>query len=269
MPSGALIWRKMQRSPTMRGASGAPRSSIKSSARDLAQWVRFQLNEGMVDGKRLISADALKETWKPQTVITEAATADDNPETSINTYGLGWRVQDYRGQLLVSHGGALNLYRAQVALLPQQKAGIVVLTNTNRGYGIIALRNALLDAFIGKERRDWNAHFLTREKTLDNRSLVTKQERETKRHKDTKPSRELSAYAGTYSNASYGPLSVSVDKDRLVVDWTRLRIPLVHHHYDTFAAVIDEEDIDELVTFTLGPDGDVKSVKLFGEEFAK
>ena len=250
-------------------ASLGPAGSIKSSARDLAQWVRFQLNEGMIDGKRLLSADALKETWKPQTVINETSTSDDNPVTNINTYGLGWRVQDYRGQMLVSHGGALNLYRAQVALLPQHKAGVVVLTNTNRGYGIIALRNAILDALIGKEKRDWNAHFLAREQSLDERSLESKQENEGKRHKNTKPSRELASYAGKYNSEAYGPLTVTVDNDRLVIDWTRLRLPLVHHHYDTFAAVLDEEDIDELVTFTLGSDGEVKSVLIFGQVFVK
>src|SRR5262249_8294870 len=31
-----------------------PAGSILSNARDMAQWLRFQLNDGMVDGKRLV-----------------------------------------------------------------------------------------------------------------------------------------------------------------------------------------------------------------------
>src|SRR5712691_6503084 len=33
----------------------APAGSIKSSARDMAQWVRLQLNDGTIDGKRIVS----------------------------------------------------------------------------------------------------------------------------------------------------------------------------------------------------------------------
>src|SRR5687767_7332654 len=82
-------------------ASLGPAGAIKSSARDLAQWVRFQLAGGAIDGKRLLSEKALEETWKPHTVLpVSSETAEDNPVTNINTYGLGWRVQDYRGEML-------------------------------------------------------------------------------------------------------------------------------------------------------------------------
>ncbi len=36
--------------------------SIKASVRDLSRWLRFQLAEGVHDGRRLVSADALHET---------------------------------------------------------------------------------------------------------------------------------------------------------------------------------------------------------------
>ena len=257
--------------PTHAYESLGPAGSIKSSARDLAQWVRFQLAGGSIDGRRLLSAEALKETWEPHTVLpVTSGSREDNPETHINTYGLGWRVQDYRGELLVSHGGALNFHRAQVALLPDLNAGVVVLTNANRGYGIIALRNALLDHLIGKDTRDWNAHFLAREKKLDDESAKSKKDREAKRHRDTTPSRALSAYAGTYSNPAYGDVEVTVSGgDNLVASWQRLRMPLAHYHYDTFSAVVEEEDVDERITFTLGPDGDVRALSLFGEEFVR
>ena len=256
--------------PTHAYESLGPAGSIKSSARDLAQWVRFQLAGGTIDGRRLLSEKALKETWKPHTVLPASSESlEDNPETHINTYGLGWRVQDYRGELLVSHGGALNFHRAQVAFLPELNAGVVVLTNVNRGYGIIGLRNALLDHLIGEETRDWNAYFLEREKKLDDESAKSKKEREAKRHRDTRPSRALSAYAGTYSNPAYGDVEVSLAGDDLVLSWQRLRMPLTHYHYDTFSAVDEAEDVDERITFTLGSDGEVRALALFGEQFTK
>jgi CubicO group peptidase (beta-lactamase class C family) len=242
-----------------------PAGTIKSSARDLAQWVRFHLADGTIDGKRLVSPEALSETKKPQVVLS--TDRDDYPETNISTYGLGWRVQDYRGELLVWHSGSLNFFRAQVALLPKARAGVVLLTNMNRGYGIIALRNGLLDALIGEGTRDWNAYFLAHEEKLEANAKKSKAEKDAKRVKDTKPSRSLDAYAGTYSGPAYGDGRVDLVDGQLVLTWHRLRLPLTHYHFDTFTATNKVEEIDEQVTFALGADGQVKSLSVFGEEF--
>ncbi len=247
-----------------------PAGSIKSSARDMAQWLRFQLANGTIDGKRLMSPEALNETKTPQMVLPDTeSTRLDNPETNINAYGLGWRIQDYRGELLVSHGGALNRFRAQVNLLPKHRAGFVILSNSARGYGVIALRNSLADVLTGEKPRDWNAYYLGREKKEVTDAEKSKSERETKRRQGTRPSREIDAYAGIYSSDGYGELRISVENGALIARWQRLQIPLTHYHFDTFAAVVPEEDIDELVTFRLNAEGDVASFGLFGQEFKK
>ncbi|HSP34930.1 MAG TPA: serine hydrolase, partial [Thermoanaerobaculia bacterium] len=246
----------------------APAGTIKSSAHDMAQWVRFQLNDGAIDGKKLVSAAALNETKKPQTLLdTDETTQAENPESNINTYAMAWRVQDYRGTLLVSHGGALNGFRAQVDLLPKQKAGFVVLVNVGRGYATIAMRNALLDMLLGVPASDWNAYYLALDAKSRADELKHKQERDAKLHKDTMPSRELAAYAGTYDNPAEGPAVVTVEGDHLVLTFGRLRLPMTHYQFDTFEVVSDEEELDELVPFALGTGGEVKSLTLFGDEF--
>ncbi len=248
----------------------APAGAIKSSARDMAQWVRFQLADGVIDGKRLVSADTLNETKSPQTIVPLTGdTKDENPETNLSAYGMAWRVQDYRGELLVSHGGALNGFRTQVDLLPHQHSGFVVLSNLGRGLAVIAMRNALADMLTGKPQRDWNAYYLAVDAKSRDDEQAKKLAAQARRHRDTRPSHELAAYAGTYENAGYGPVVVSVEGDHLAVQYGRLHIPLTHYHFDTFSAVDAEEDIDELIVFTLGADGDVKTLTLFGEEFAK
>ncbi len=248
----------------------APAGDIKSSARDMAQWIRFQLNDGVVDGKRLVSVESLNETKTPQTIVPLTGDAkDESPESNLSAYGMAWRIQDYRGELLVSHGGALNGFRSQVDLLPHQHSGFVVLINLGRGLATIAMRNALADLLLAKPVRDWNAYYLA----LDAKSRADDQAKklaeDVRRHKDTHPSHDLSAYAGTYENAGYGPTVVSLDGNRLTLQYGRLTIPLTHYHYDTFSAVDPEEDIDEQIVFSLGADGDVKRLTLFGEEFAK
>lgn len=262
---GAVVPESMQPYESL-----APAGDIKSSARDMAQWIRFQLGDGTIDGKKLVSPEALGETRTPQMLLqNDETTRGENPETSINTYAMGWRVQDYRGALLVSHGGALNGFRTQVDLLPKQKAGLVVLANIGRGYAVIALRNALLDMLLSAPATDWNAYYLALDAKSRADELKKKQERDAKRHQGTKPSRELAAYAGTYENPAYGPAVVSVVGDHLVLTYGRLTMPMTHYHFDTFSVVNEEEEIDDLVPFALGTDGEVTKLTLFGEEFAK
>jgi CubicO group peptidase (beta-lactamase class C family) len=248
----------------------APAGQIKSCVRDMAQWLRFQLAGGTIDGKKLISADALEETHKPQTVIRmEGITKEANPETNLEAYGLGWVVQDYRGQLLVSHGGAINGFRSQVALLPKQNAGVVVLENVGRGLAAIALRNEIMDQLLGAPPRDWNQLMLDVDRKSDAEDATKKKEREAKRRLNTTPSRDLQSYAGMYTSPAYGTATVTNDARGLTLHWYRLNVPLTHFNYDTFTASLPEEDLDEQVQFALGTDGEVKTMMLFGEEFTK
>src|ERR1043166_2222558 len=143
---------------------------IKSNARDMAQWLRFQLADGELEGKRLISAEALNETKTPQFVLKPDA--DVEPETNVKSYAMGWNVQDSRGDLLIAHAGAINGYRTQVALLPKEHAGIVVMINAGRGYAGLAIRNAIADMILGRGTRDWDAAFLAADKKGDEKALA-------------------------------------------------------------------------------------------------
>ena len=107
------------------------------------------------------------------------------------------------------------------------------------------------------------------EKTGDERAEKAKADREAKRVKDTHPSRDLAGYAGTYHDAAYGDATVALENGALVFRWQRLTIPLAHYNYDTFLAVSEPDDVDETVQFTLGSDGSVKSMSIFGQELAR
>jgi len=98
----------------------APAGAINSTARDMAQWLRLQLGRGEIDGKRLISDAALNETW------TKHSTASPGMD-----YGLGWFLRDWRGKKLVEHGGNIDGFAAQVALLPDENLGFALLTNVS------------------------------------------------------------------------------------------------------------------------------------------
>ncbi len=117
-----------------------PAGAITSNAIDMAQWLRFQLGRGEVNGQRLISEENLAATWTGQIQL--------GPGVS---YGLGWFVREWHGQPLIEHGGNVGGFAAQVAFLPDSQLGYVLLTNvrvTPLQIGSIAI---VFDTLLG----DW------------------------------------------------------------------------------------------------------------------
>lgn len=248
----------------------APAGTIKSCASDMAEWLRFQLANGSIDGKRLLSEDALQETKTAQIALPfDALTRESAPESNLLSYAMGWNVQDYRGTLMNQHAGALNGFRTQVMLLPKLHAGIVVLTNANRARAAIAIRNTIADRLIGAGARDWNAYELELDRKGDERAAKHRAEVEAKRNDNEKPTHELAAYAGTYHDMAHGDAMIAFENGALVFKWQQLSIPLVHSNYDTFTAIDENADVDETVRFRLDDDGNVAAMTVFGEEFLK
>src|SRR3989442_14485381 len=126
----------------------------------MAQWLRLQLGTGAYRGARLISPAGMKEMHAPQTLIPLGCITERlRPSTHFLAYGLGWSLADYRGRKLVSHGGAIDGFRALVGLVPEERLGVVVLSNG--GELGRALTNALflrvVDAYLGGAPTDWSA----------------------------------------------------------------------------------------------------------------
>jgi CubicO group peptidase (beta-lactamase class C family) len=237
-----------------------PAGSMASSARDLANWVRFQLAGGTFGGKRLVSSEVLEETHTPQNIIRlEGQAKAMNPDTLLMSYGLAWVIQDYRGRLQVSHAGAIDGFRAHLTLLPKEGVGIVLLNNRHQTWMNLAISNTLVDLLLGLPKKDWNAYLKGEVQKQD----ATAQERQRKRDEDrqysTHPSRELGAYVGTYEEPAYGTAEVSLENGTLVLHWSTFTLPLRHFHFDTFVA---ESALlnNPRVTFKLGTDGEVATM---------
>jgi len=98
----------------------APAGSINSSARDMAQWLRFVLNGGTAGGKRLVSEKNYDEWLKPQMKIA-----------GTSSYGFGWFLQTWNGFKVVQHGGNIDGFNSMVAMFPEKKLGFVLLTNVS------------------------------------------------------------------------------------------------------------------------------------------
>jgi CubicO group peptidase (beta-lactamase class C family) len=98
----------------------AAAGAINSNARDMAQWLRLMLGGGAFEGKRLVSENSFAELVKPQMKIGG----------NVN-YGLGWMLREWHGHKVAEHGGNIDGFNAQVALMPDQRLGFVMLTNVS------------------------------------------------------------------------------------------------------------------------------------------
>jgi CubicO group peptidase (beta-lactamase class C family) len=238
-----------------------PAGSMHASARDLAEWVRFQLGDGTFAGKPLVSKESLEETHSPQFVIPLKGQArDQNPDTFQMSYGMAWVVQDYQGRLLVSHAGQVDGFRAHITLVPRDRLGIVLLNNLDRTYMNLAISNAIVDRLLELPRRDWNAFLRAERKKAADDARARYQDWLSTRKVGTSPSAPLEKFVGAYSDPAYDTARITLENGRLIWKWSTFSSPLTHFHLDTF--VLENEILGfPRVEFSV-KDGVVASMKV-------
>ncbi|MCP5070920.1 MAG: serine hydrolase [bacterium] len=106
---------------TMHAAGG-----IVSTAADLARWLIVNLNEGEIDGRVALAAEAVSEAHR-----AHATTDRDYDRFHRTGYGLGWYHSDFEGELLIHHFGGIDGYHAHVSFMPEHDMGVAALMNTD------------------------------------------------------------------------------------------------------------------------------------------
>ena len=243
----------------------APAGSINSNVQDMAQWIRVNLGDGVYQKQRLISSSAIKEMQTPQTIVRlEGPRASLYPEAHFLSYGLGWFLSDYRGRKLVEHGGAIDGMRAEVAMLPEEKLGLVILTNLNGTTLPQALMFKILDIYLNAPGRDWSSEMMKTERNLEAVAKAAEKKAEGERVTGTSPSLALEKYAGTFQSDMYGETKVSFENQKLVVRFgPNFTGDLSHWHYDTFRVTWrDQVQGKAFVTFRLNRQGKADVVNI-------
>ena len=129
-----------ERAPSINMDGIAPAGGVYSNVLDMAQWIRLQLGEGEIGGKRLISSELIQETWTPQIEIGNGV-----------SYGLGWMLREVEGRKVIEHGGMIPGFSAQVSLMPEENLGYVMLMNQ----GESPLGAASVDWVFGVMLEEW------------------------------------------------------------------------------------------------------------------
>lgn len=192
--------------------SAAAAGGICTTATDWAKWIAVRLNDGLLpDGTRLFSEAAAREMVRPN-IITGSSpgpTAELPNRAIASTYAMGFQVQDYRGERLISHGGGSPGGISATVLIPGRKTGFSIFSNAEESFLLRALRSGIADLCMGKVDVDWIADSKRLETEGNAKSIKAAAEIDAKQAAGAAPAMPLDAYAGTWRDPWYGDIVIA------------------------------------------------------------
>lgn len=236
-----------------------PAGSINSSVNEMARWVAVHLADGKFEGRDLLSSSTVSDMHNPH-MVTGAVSS--SPDIAATAYAMGWFTDVYRGHRRVHHGGNIDGFSAQVAFLPDDGLGFVVLTNMNgTSYPELLVRTAT-DKILGLEAHDWIGDAVKQLEKAEGAIKKAEEKKITRKVPGTKPAHPLADYAGLYVHPGYGSLAVELAAGRLSFTYNSIKTNLDHWHYETFDGVTIEDPTfkDFKLTFRTDVNGRVASV---------
>ncbi len=226
--------------------------------------MRLVLGNGVYASKTLIAPDALDQTHVP------LMTRGKNPVSGGESfYGLGWNVEFGRHGLSWGHAGAFSVgARTLVTIFPEQKLGIVILTNAFPTGVPEGLSDSFADlVFDGAVKKDWIAAWDGIYVSLFGPAVEAAKAAYAKPPSPVRPAAPISAYAGRYANDFIADAAVSGGGDGLIL---KVRpagarsYSLTHYDGDLFLTYPDAETPDRPtgVSFVVGPDGKASTMTI-------
>ncbi|WP_455170044.1 serine hydrolase [Aegicerativicinus sediminis] len=253
--------------PQSRADLIGPAGSMWSNIDDMGNWLKFLLNEGVVDGDTLISKKQFKKLFEPHHIIPESSFYSSQKFTKPHwrTYGLGWFQHDYKGEMVNFHTGSLSGMHAIAGLIPDKNIGVYYMANMDNSELRHSLMYAVFDLLLeGKVSRDWN-----------NDIYNVYNPKDTKTKPDPKPIANAPAtfnteqLLGEYIHKKFGSIKVFKENGSLRFNLNdKLFGTLSHWHYDTYQLEYDRKDWGTvLVTFQRGENGELGNLLIFNDTF--
>ncbi len=131
---------------------------LLSSVKEMQNYIMMLINNGKFNDSEIIQKSSIEELWRPY--IKTPYGAEDA------MYCLGWASEkDFLGHRLLQHGGNIATSTAFLAIIPEQKMGVIVGANCNASGVIGAIARKVLGILLDKDT-DKAAPFLNVHKKL-------------------------------------------------------------------------------------------------------
>jgi CubicO group peptidase (beta-lactamase class C family) len=154
-----LIDQTHEPTPRLDRTRHAPASVVHSCARDMGRWLELHAGGGSVDGAALYPR-SFSHLLRPYSTALEPGAGLDTARDPMAPFwhtSLAWGLWVYRGELVLSHGGAVDGFKTDSVVVPARGVGCAVMTNTRGSTFGSALCGWVLDRALGGESVDWLA----------------------------------------------------------------------------------------------------------------
>jgi len=243
---------------------GHAAGGINSCISDLSKWVMLQLAHGKYGdnlSKTLFSDNVHEEMWTPQTIIPVRNPGPYN--THFSSYGLGFGLSDVKGYKQVTHTGGLEGMVTQITMIPELNLGIIVLTNQQEGGAFTSITNQIKDSYFGITGTDRVTQYSNgRKQSLAAATKITDSiwKDISLAQKENAGKSDYKNYTGTYRDAWFGDVMISVKNGKLWFDSKRspkLTGEMFPYKGNSFVVKWRDRsmDADAFVIFSLDMDG--------------
>lgn len=124
-----------------------PAGGTVSNVSDMSRWLLMQLDSGKYNGRQVLPWDVLKETRRINTIISSEK--NSFLPSNFTAYGLGVVISDFAGRMVYRHTGGVMGFLTNTCFVPEEKLGIVIMTNNDNQNFYEMLRVQILDAYLG------------------------------------------------------------------------------------------------------------------------
>ena len=250
-------------------AAISPAGSINSSAKEMSAWLKIWLNQGKYKGKQVLPEAYIKKAVNPLMLVGPGISDPQFADQHLKSYGYAWFVSSYKGHYRLEHGGNIDGFTANIALVPADSLGIIVLCNQDGSMLPALARNIMSDELLDLSKTDWIAYHDNKIEQLRKQLNATKQAQNESRVLGAKPSHLLEEFTGKYTHPGYGDFLISVQNDSLFAQFPVRKYYLNPWHYDLFKPQeYKDGKVDTLsglgvnFNFRTGELGDVESVEV-------
>jgi CubicO group peptidase (beta-lactamase class C family)/beta-lactamase class A len=252
------------------GDAGNAAGGIVSNAKDMANWLITQLDSGRTPlNERVLPPAATADLWKiiRPMPISKVDSAIRPSQSDFWGYASGFRSYNYGKYKVIGHGGALSGFVSQIAMVPDLKLGVVVLTNQASTAAYWSVIYQVLDYYMDNPSFDWIGGYKKVQDSAVARALARKKAVTIEKVEGDHPSLPLEKYAGNFMEPLLGRVTIQPENGGLVLRFDNtdhMVADLRYFQYNNFIASFRDvpRTTEAYVSYGLKADGTIDRVRI-------
>jgi CubicO group peptidase (beta-lactamase class C family) len=249
----------------------APAGGIISSAADMAKWVVMQVNEGMYMNNQIVPKEAILKTQTPYNVMQIPTHGyPSSTKRHFLSYGLGWFMGDYKGKLYLEHSGGYDGMVSRVAFMPDEKFGLVILTNNDQNNAITTLMYQIFDEMTHSQTMNWDSMYYARSIPAMEENKTAWEKTMLRKNTNIAPSFSMSSLEGTYTSEQAGDIYITEKGGSYILTMESrpgMKIVLDNFSGDTLTAVSNDFVLGRCLAPVKSNGGTVTSISVRVSDF--